>query len=160
MLKPAYTFLDWDKAALGQQLRKTTIQIGSAGGVLADITAHDWRRGYARDMANTKRSTKIGVADDVVAKTLGQTHKSFGTGVTDGYVGDIEVETYTYRVEELFEGRTQPAMGELYRKVRVTTKAVDGYCSENGIDAASKTERSKAAHHLRAKHKSDWMMAQ
>lgn len=96
----------------------------------------------------------------MVAKTLGQTHKSFGTGVTDGYVGDIEMETYTDRVEELFEGRTQPAMGALYQKVRITTKEVDSYCSVNGIDAASKTGRSKAAHHLRAKHKSDWMTAQ
>jgi len=160
MQKPAYTFLDWDKSAGGQQLRKTTIQIASAAGVLANVTSHDWRRGYARDMANTKRSTKIGVADDVVAKSLGQTHKSFNTGITDGYVGDIEVETYTGRVEDLFEGRTQPAIGEPYRKARVTTKEIDDYCSENGIDATSRTGRSKAAHHLRANHKSDWMIAQ
>ena len=78
----------------------------------------------------------------LLPKTLGQTHKSFGTGVTDGYVGDIEVETYTDRVEEMFEGRTQPAIGEPYRKVRVTTKEVEDYRNNNGIDAAMKTGRS------------------
>jgi hypothetical protein len=160
MLKPAYTFLDWEKPAPGQQLRNTTIRLGCAAGVLANITSHDWRRGFARDMANSKTSTKLGVADGVVAKTLGQTHKSFATGITDGYVGDIEVETYTNRAEQMFEGRKQPLIGEPYRKVRVTTEEIDDYCNNNSMDATSKSERSKAAHHIRAKHKSDWITGQ
>jgi hypothetical protein len=160
MKRPAYTFLDWDGAASTNQLRTTTIKIAAAAGVLNNVTSHDWRRGYARDMANVKRSSKLGVADNEVGKSLGQSLKSMHTGVTDSYIGDIEVETYTGRAEELFEGRKQPAIGEPYRKVRVKSEEVDNYCSENNIDPKSKNGRSRAAHHIRGKHKSEWMETQ
>jgi hypothetical protein len=160
MTKPAYTLLDLERAAGTQQIRKTTIQVSAAAGVLANVTAHDWRRGFARDLRYAKKPTNLGAADAGTAKAMGQTAKTLHTGVTDEYVGDLEEDTYTARASELFEGRTQPAIGKPYQPVRVTSKEVDDYCSKNNIDVKSKKGRSKAAHHIRKKHKADWMTAE
>jgi hypothetical protein len=162
MQKPAFSFLEWEKPASTKQLLLTTKHMGLVGGVLADVVAHDWRRGAARDVANMKLPSDgmLGVADAGVARTLGQTRRSLSGGVTDRYVGDIEADVYTPRVEQLFHSRKQPAIGAPFKKPRLRKEEVDEYCRDNAIDPSSSSGRQRAMRALHSQKKSDWMEAE
>jgi hypothetical protein len=120
--------------------------MGLVAGVLAKIRAHDWRRGGAKDIANLK--SKIpGVADDTVARGIGQSRIILGKGINDNYVGSIKADLYTARVESGYQSRHAPLLGALFNKAKLDPEALITHCAELGIEP-SKSRLQTARRHL------------
>ena len=83
--------LDVDEPASSEQLTSILGQAGLAAGVLAKIRSHDIRRGAARDSAQLDRIDSVSSVE--VATTLGHSFKTYSTGVTADYIGDVSDDT-------------------------------------------------------------------
>jgi hypothetical protein len=137
------------------QIYGSTLQMGFVAGVLAKLRTHDWRRGAAKELANLK--TRIsGVADQTIARGIGQSRLSLSKGITDDYVGDIEADLYAARVASDFQSKRTPAIGAPFKKLKLNPEEVKKYCEENGIDS-SKSGIRTARRHLYAEQVSGWI---
>jgi hypothetical protein len=85
----------WEKPAVSKQLYYTILEIGLVRGVLARITAHDWRRDAAKEIANLK-SKVHGVADSTTIRALGSLVKASGE-VSLIIMSVTSMKTYTPR---------------------------------------------------------------
>ncbi len=142
------------------QVNNTTKELALVGGILASLVSHDVRRGAFRDLANAKPSSNslpVGVATKEVAQVTGHSAASYLKGTTDHYVGEVEKDTYTARAEHMFVSRKAPAIGNPYKKRRLTKSEIDTYCEESGIDPVSKNGRQRAGEAIHRQRKVDWM---
>lgn len=137
------------------QLYDTTLQMGLVAGVLAHIRAHDWRRGAAKDLANLK-SKVPGVADEAVARAIGQSRASLSKGITDDYVGGIDTDLYTARVESGYQAKQSPLLGAPFKKAKLDHATLTNHCEQVGIEP-SKSGLHTARRHLYADQQTAWI---
>jgi hypothetical protein len=156
-------FIAWDKVGGSNQINNSTKDLGLMGGILASLISHDVRRGAFRDLANAKSSSSslpLGVATKEVAAVTGHSAVTYLNGTTDHYVGEVETDTYTARAEQMFVSRKAPAIGNPYKKRRLTKSEIDAYCEESSIDPASKNGRQRASEAIHRKRKADWVKSE
>lgn len=94
------------KPAGNHQLTHTMAEAGPKAGFLARTRAHDLRRGAARDTANLSHPIK-GYATPAVAALIGHSENSHMRGTTAAYVGSLEEDVWSRRVEENFDDSFQ-----------------------------------------------------
>jgi len=153
--RPNYAFLDCEKPASRMQLYDTTLQLGLVAGVMAKLRTHDWRRGSAKDLANLKDKIS-GVADHTVALAIGQSRKTLGRGITDDYVGDIEVDLFSARVASDFQHKHGPAIGAPFQKTKLELGEALKYCEDNNIEP-TESGLQTARRHIYAAQLDAWM---
>jgi hypothetical protein len=158
-LQKSSAFIAWDLLGGTGQVNKSTKDLALVSGVLANVISHDIRRGAFRDLANAKPSSDgpIGVATREVARVTGHSATSYLKGTTDKYVGEVEKDTYTARAEQMFVSRKAPAVGNPYKKRRVTTSEINNHCKENNVDPADKNGRQRAGEAIHRQRKIDWI---
>ncbi|KAK9312037.1 hypothetical protein V1524DRAFT_411146 [Lipomyces starkeyi] len=115
--------------------------------------------GSARDVAHL--ITKItGVANDATAAALGHTRISTAKGLTDKYVGSLDHDLYTDRVEAGYVYGRAPALGAPYKKVRLSSDETTKFCLENKLNPTLKNHRQRAGERIRAMRRSEWIEEQ
>lgn len=121
-------------------------------GLLANIISYNVRRGSLRDMANFKPSyvTQSGVATSWLPKRLVIQQLAM-RGTTSMYVGELEHETWSARVEQKFKSRKAPVIGSAFKKRRLTSAKLNSHCEEKGIDPRSSNGRRNAGAELHRK---------
>jgi hypothetical protein len=157
--RPNYAFLEMEKPAPRMQLYNSIIELGLIAGVLARLSPHQLRKGAARDLSHLKKSIS-GVADEKIARGLGQSRRSLGQGITDDYVGDIDDDLYTMRVEDGYEYKRAPAIGAPFKKRKLDAEEIKKYCNDHNLDSALESNRTNARRHLYADQQTAWMEAE
>jgi hypothetical protein len=158
-LKKTGPFVDWDTPAGAVQLTKTTKQMGLMAGLLADVTAHDWRRGFALDVANIKLpdGESLRVANEAVMSAMGHSRRSLALDIVDEYVGGIEADIHTSRALNKFETRKQPLFGAPLKNIKISNDDIENWTSKSNATIDSKQARDRAVAALTSEKKSEWI---
>ncbi|KIW15846.1 hypothetical protein PV08_05896 [Exophiala spinifera] len=141
--------LDYDHPAGTSQARDTMGVMSCITGLLKPITPQALRRGSARDIAHLNKPLK-GTASKAVASGLGHKRKSLNTGVTEGYVGPAQEQTFNARAKAPFQDRLAPEWREAeaderlppIRRPTFANREIDALAAEKGIDAVGSARRS------------------
>ncbi|KAG6366236.1 hypothetical protein INS49_000412 [Diaporthe citri] len=85
----------------GQQLLRTTKEMGVLSGMLSRVCTHSLRLGALRDYAHLPKTVSTTLAStDEVRKVAGHTHVAMNRGVTANYIGNLAQEYYNSRAEK------------------------------------------------------------
>ena len=88
--------------------------------------------------------------------SLGQSQISLEQGITDNYVEDIEADTYSLYIEQMFQSWKQPDITVVpLKKERLGKDKVDEYCKENNIDPSLSTGQQRADRAIKAQRKQE-----
>jgi hypothetical protein len=132
--------------------------IAPRAGFIAELRAHDLRRGAARDAANLKKPI-TGHATQAVAASLGHSENSHARGVTAKYVGSIAEAVWTKRVEEdIRDSFEDDGMAESFvgKRRMLLPSQVTQLCGEAHLDPSISSNRRKAARWQREEAVKDW----
>ena len=99
------------KAAGTGQLRASIMSLATVGNLAKKPTAMSLRRGAAQDVAHLSASAER-ASTNLMRQSLGHSRNAMDRGVTDMYIGDIDVEFYNFRADNRFVHRQQPNFTE------------------------------------------------
>jgi hypothetical protein len=85
-----------------------------------------------------------GVADETTSAAIGHTRRATARGVTDSYIGDVDYNVFSARVENAYKYRRALAIRAPYKKVRLTPKETTDFYIENNLDPTSVNNCRKA----------------
>jgi hypothetical protein len=121
------SFLILDTLASNQQAATIVARAGVLAGILASIVAHDLRRGAAQDTAHVKSIT-AGIATPAVSAALGHSNTSLFKGTTAVYVGGVDEDLWTKRVDLEYKD----PFG-LQVALAIGVERIKGYSSSDGV---------------------------
>lgn len=119
-----------DDVAPEAQLSRTITQMGVAAGVLDRLTSHSVRYGAIRDTAHIKKAV-AGLQENLAAIVAGHSKDSRNSGVTQMYIGGLQIAIYNIRAKEMFEYRLGPKFAVSPMRMRSNTTAeIEQYLGE------------------------------
>ena len=145
----AGTGLHATNAAPTNQMTITLKDSGLEAGVIANLSAHDLRRGAARDTAHSKQfatGVATGVATGLVAATLGHSHTAFHRGTTNVYTGSMTMDVWKPRVADNYVddfGTSILPKSSMKKKPR-TPEEISALCERYGMDPKNRVARKRA----------------
>jgi hypothetical protein len=147
----------YDKPAHQSQVLHSVQDMALAAGILDRVTTIDIRKGALRDAAYLKKSVS-GVANRAVALVANHASDSLDKGTTQDYVGPLQQPIWNMRAEQQLEGRLAPrfAPAAFTKSSRLSSREIDAYMDEHGIDKADTNERTRAGNALRRAATDAW----
>ena len=144
------------KPALYGQLSRTTKLMALAAGILGRSTSHAFRHGALRDSAYLEK-TIAGVATAAVALVAHHADGTRASGITQKYVGALQVPIYNLRAESDFSDRASPKIAVApFIPKRNTTNEVDAYIHKHSLDTSNQGHRAAARRNLQKEQIAAW----
>ena len=156
--------LDFTKPAGAVQQLSIVRRAAELAGMCDIPRTHDVRRGAAADLTEIKLTT---TSTDTVRKALGHTYAAMHRGTTDAYAGRNKTDLWALRVDQP-RGEHESVVDPFgltiaptpFKKRKVNTHDVDGYCDANALDKTNTAHRQRAATALRGQQKQQWVAYQ
>jgi hypothetical protein len=103
-------------------------------------------------------SPKIsGIADKKVARAIRQLYLTLRIGITDDYIGQIDDDLYTARVEDVYENKQALSFGVPFKKAKLDEKEIIQYCTDNNIDSSLESGCQNVQQNLYTAQQSAWL---
>ncbi|KAI1348624.1 hypothetical protein F5Y01DRAFT_328306 [Xylaria sp. FL0043] len=158
-VKPGpYLSLDVKKPLRARSNARILREISIVGGVVQPIIPHDIRRGAAKEVARLPADLgRVGVTESA-RLLLGHSFATAESGITQDYIGDLELDIWTSRVEMTVQQGTKHVLEVAAPppKRRLAADKIDNKCAEQDRDPQDKTSRRHAAHLLHKEDLEQW----